>query len=70
LKTTNLNNHEKIKGEEERAFMSLVAHQFGHFEYLLLFFQLRLPEENNNSYPKFKIRLIQIDELPRALVIN
>ena len=37
-------------------------------KYLFWFFPLRLPVENNNRYFIFKIRHVQIDELPRTLV--
>ena len=39
------------------------------FEYLFLLFPLRLPPENN-KYSTFKIRHIQIEELPRTLKSN
>ena len=41
-----------------------------NFEYLFWFFPFRLPAENNNKYSIFKIRYIQIDELPRAEVAH
>ena len=41
-----------------------------NFEYLLWFISLRLPVENKNKYLIFKIRQVQIDELPRTFVRN
>ena len=41
-----------------------------NFEYLFLFYQLRLPVENNKKYSKFKIWQVQIDELPGPLVLT
>ena len=42
--------------------MSLLANRFGRVKHLFLFFQVRLPEENNNKYLRF-----QIDELPKTI---
>ena len=36
--------------------MSLIAHQFGHVEFWIFFFQLHLPLENNNKYSKFEVQ--------------
>jgi hypothetical protein len=54
-------------------FVSMVVHRYGRVQcligtYLFWFFQLYLHGENNNKYSKYKIRHIQIHELPRTLV--
>ena len=47
--------------------LKIIDLKVSNFECLFWFFPLGLPAENNNKYLTFKIRLLQIDELPRTL---